>query len=101
MTKTSRDFQKSREDSRLYWKVLRGIVFLLMITQGGCDVMTASHVLVMSHVTAVGVAIGNANGGWQSQVIWISIYSPIFPVGNTDCFYPKKALLHRGVESCI
>ncbi len=36
ISKTSRDFyQKSREDSRLYWKVLRRIVFLIMITQEG------------------------------------------------------------------
>src|SRR5437762_3053889 len=36
ISKTFRDFyQKSREDSRLYWKVLRRIVFLIMVTQGG------------------------------------------------------------------
>jgi hypothetical protein len=32
-----------------------------------------SHVAV-SHASAIGTAIGNANGGWQSQVILKSIY---------------------------
>ena len=67
-----------------------------------CDVTAVSHVLAMSHVTAVGAAIGtaigaaigaaigNANGGWQSQVIWRSIYSPRSSRSQSDCFYPKR-----------
>ena len=63
-----------------------------------CDITAASHVLAMSHVTAIstaigtaiGAAIGNANGGWQVRCFGLVYIAPIVPVGNTVSFYPKR-----------
>ena len=76
------------------------------LTLKDCDVMAKSDVLAKSHVTAIGTAIGmaigavigNATGGWQSQVIWRSIYSPRSPHRNSSCFYPKRHYFTLGNE---
>ena len=44
------------------------------VSSGDTDVAAMSHVAV-SHASAIGAAIGNANGGLQSQVISKSIYN--------------------------
>ena len=68
----------------------------------GCHVMAMTN----SWLALVGVGwqwlvlVGN---GWQwmpttvgiSRVTFRSIYSPVALLGNTDAFYPKKALLHK------
>ena len=54
-------------------------------------VLTVSHVLAMSHVAEI-VA---ANRLLAGQVIWKSIYSPRSSRRKSDCFNPKKALLHN------
>ena len=45
------------------------------------------HVLTMSHVAAVGTAIGNGNA---DQVIWISIYSPLSSRRKWSCGHRKR-----------
>jgi hypothetical protein len=58
--------------------------------ESDCDVTAISHVLVISHV----VAVGNANSLVASQVISISIYRALSSRREYSLFLPKKALLH-------
>ena len=66
------------------------------------DVTTASLVLAMSHITkinraiAIAFAFAFAFATTNDKIRGLrQIYiAPIFPIGNTDCFHSKKALLH-------
>jgi hypothetical protein len=88
-----------------------------------CDVTAMSHVSETSHVTEIAVANncwqcqqsvalptadGIANSRWHcqhllaSQVIWISIYSPLSSRRKSSCFQHRNSQLNSSISvPCI
>ena len=52
-----------------------------------CHITAIGHITEANHVSAMALR-------WQSQMIWISIYSPHSSHMKDRLFLPKKVLLH-------